>query len=143
MPAPVPEVETRDEPATRIRPFVVLWLLLDVALVSLFAAIGKTNHGGSAAAFLEAAWPFLLALGLGWLAVAFLRRPGRSISSGLLIWAVTVVAGALLRVAGGSGAPLSFLIVTGIVLFVFLVGWRLIGLGIAAAVRRRGRGRAH
>lgn len=134
-PAPVPEVETRDEPATRIRPFVVLWLLLDVAMVCVFAAVGKSSHGGSAAAFLEAAWPFLLALGLGWLAVAFLRRPGRSLPSGLLIWAVTVVVGALIRVASGAGAPLSFLIVTAIVLLVLLLGWRLIGWGIVASRR--------
>lgn len=137
MPAPVPEVETRDEPATRIRPFVVLWLVLDAVMVSVFAVIGRTSHGGSPAGFLEAAWPFLLGLGLGWLAVAFLGRPGRSIPSGLVIWAVTVVTGALLRVASGSGAPLSFLIVTGIVLLVLLLGWRLIGYGIAAVDRRR------
>lgn len=138
IPAPVPEVETRDEPAARIRPFVVLWLLLDAAMVGVFAAIGKTSHGGSATAFLEAAWPFLLALGFGWLAVAFLRRPGRSIPSGLLIWVVTVVGGALIRVASGAGAPLSFLIVTAIVLLVLLLGWRLIGVGIAAVLRRSG-----
>lgn len=134
MTGPVPEVEVRDEPAKRIRPFVILWVALDAVLVCVFGAIGKSSHDGSAWQFFDAAWPFLVGLGIGWLAVAFLRRPGRELVSGLIIWILTVVAGAALRVASGGGAPVSFLLVTASVLLVFLLGWRLIA---ALAVRLR------
>lgn len=133
MTAPVPEVETRAEPARRIQPFVVLWFVLDALMVCLFAAIGVSSHDGDALAFFDPAWPFLIGLAVGWLGAAFLRRPGRSLPAGLLIWIVTVVVGALVRVAAGSGAPLSFLLVTAGVLLVFLLGWRLIGMLIARA----------
>lgn len=134
MTAPVPEVEVRDEPARRIQPFVILWIALDAVLICLFGAIGKSNHGESALTFFDAAWPFLVGLALGWLAVAWLRRPGRALVPGLLIWAVTVVAGAALRVAAGGGAPLSFLLVASGMLAAMLLGWRLIA---AVVVRLR------
>ncbi|MCT1602673.1 DUF3054 domain-containing protein [Kocuria sp. p3-SID1433] len=105
---------------------MILWFALDAALVCLFGAIGKSSHDGSAWQFFDASWPFLVGLGLGWLAVAFLRRPGRELISGLIIWVLTVLGGAVLRVASGDGAPASFLIVTASVLLVFLLGWRLI-----------------
>ncbi|WP_144792591.1 DUF3054 domain-containing protein [Kocuria palustris] len=130
MTGPVPEVEVRDEPARRIQPFVILWIALDAVLVCVFAAIGTSSHGGDPWAFFEPAWPFLVGLALGWLGVAWLRRPGRALVPGALIWIVTVVVGALLRVASGHGAPLSFLLVTSLVLAVFLLGWRLIALAL-------------
>lgn len=135
MTGPVPEAEVSREPAERIQPFVILWVVLDAFLVCLFGAIGKSSHDGSAWLFFDAAWPFLVGLGVGWLAVAFLRRPGRELVSGLIIWALTVVVGALLRVAAGDGAPVSFLLVTASVLLVFLLGWRLIA-SVVVRVRR-------
>ena len=69
MTGPVPEVEVSREPAKRIQPFVILWVVLDAILVCLFGAIGKSSHDGSAWLFFDAAWPFLVGLGVGWLAV--------------------------------------------------------------------------
>ena len=60
------------------------------------------------------------------------RRQPRSAPDSAL-WAVTVVGGMLLRAVTGQGVVPAFVIVASIVLFLFLVGWRL----IAALVRRR------
>lgn len=136
MSDPLPEVNPKTEAARRIQPLVVLWIALDAVLVCVFGAIGKSSHESSAWAFFDAAWPFLVGLALGWLAVAWLRRPGRALVPGVLILVVTVVVGAVLRVVSGSGgAPLSFLLVTTAVLAVLLLGWRLIA---AVVVRLRG-----
>ena len=55
MTGPVPEVEVSREPAKRIQPFVILWVVLDAFLVCLFGAIGKSSHDGSAWLFFDAA----------------------------------------------------------------------------------------
>jgi hypothetical protein len=50
-------------------------------------------------------------------------------------WVERFRVGALLRVAAGDGAPVSFLLVTASVLLVFLLGWRLIA-SVVVRVRR-------
>ena len=110
-----------------------LALVLDLVLIVLFAYIGRASHGENAVAGLWiTSWPFLAGAFVGWLSGRVWRKPLAPWRSGLEVWAGTLIAGMLLRVAVGQGVAVSFIIVAGIVLFVFLVGWRL----IATALRR-------
>ena len=132
-----------DERAVTVAP-TRTWLgalALDAVLVVAFVVIGRTSHdeGSYLAGTASTAWPFLAALVLGWLAVRGWRRPRAVWPTGVLVLAVTVVGAMALRTWIGSGAPLSFVVVTTVVLGVFLLGWR----GVAAVVaRRRGTPRA-
>jgi len=117
----------------------VVPLLADVALVTLFAAIGRRSHGEGDAlrGVLATAWPFVTGSLLGWSAVVVLRRarplPGRSVPAGAMVWLGTVAGGLVLRrVVAGGGTPPSFVVVAATVLALFLVGWRL-----AVRLRRR------
>lgn len=103
-----------------------LAVVADVAFVLLFATIGRISHteGVTVGGVLGVAWPFVVALLVGW-AVARqrtgwpVRMPGSS-----TVWLVTVILGLLLRVATGGGFAWSFGVVTLLVLGLFLIGWR-------------------
>lgn len=120
----------------------VLALLVDVVLVVVFAAIGRATHdggvlgpGGSGLA--TTAWPFLAGLLLGWLVSRGWQRPGAPLRTGLPVWAVTLVAGMLLRALSGQGVAIAFVVVAGLTLLLFLVGWRgLVTLVVRVRVNR-------
>lgn len=108
-------------------------LAVDVAAVLLFAAVGRRSHDESAATLAgtlgglaHTAWPFLVALALGWVLVLARgwRRPARVRPAGLAVWAVTVLGGHALRLVSGQGSAVSFLVVTAVVLGGLLLGWR-------------------
>ncbi len=104
------------------------WLanVADGAAVVLFAAVGRASHteGVTLPDVLQVAWPFLLGGALGSLAGRTWRRPD-AVASGAYVWVGTLAVGMLLRALTGGGVQLSFVIVAGVVLAVFLVGWRL------------------
>jgi len=104
-------------------------LAVDVVAVLLFVVIGRRSHdegGNPIAGALSVAAPFLIALGVGWLASRAWRSP-TSMLTGTIIWACTVVAGLLLRrFAFDRSTAFSFMIVTTITLGVFLLGWRAV-----------------
>jgi len=103
----------------------VLSFVVDAALVVTFAAVGRASHDGDVwTGLVVTTWPFLAALALGWLIAQGWRAPRAVIRTGLPVWAMTLVGGMLLRVASGQGIAVSFVIVAGIVLAVFLLGWR-------------------
>ena len=110
----------------RPRASAVLALVLDLAFVLLFATIGRVSHeeGVTLAGVAGVAWPFVVALLVGW-AVAHRRTgwPARMPGS-TTVWLVTVVLGLSLRVATGGGFAWSFGLVTLLTLGLFLVGWR-------------------
>ncbi|MBN9210854.1 MAG: hypothetical protein BGO45_03905 [Microbacterium sp. 71-36] len=117
----------------------LLVLLVDVVLVVVFAAIGRATHDGdvlgpAGAGLATTAWPFLVGLLLGWAVSLGWRRPLAPLRTGLPVWGVTLVAGMLLRAVSGQGVAVAFVIVAGVTLLVFLVGWRAIA-GLAARVR--------
>jgi hypothetical protein len=101
-------------------------LVVDVAFVLLFATIGRVSHaeGVTLGGVVGVAWPFVVALLVGW-AVARLRTrwPARMPGSST-VWLVTVVLGMVLRVATGGGFAWSFGVVTLLTLGLFLIGWR-------------------
>jgi hypothetical protein len=104
-----------------------LALGLDVFSVTLFVAIGRREHerDSAIAGLIGTAAPFILALGIAWLVLRAWNRP-TDWRTGVGVWAITVVAGMLLRnLVFGDGTATSFVIVTTAFLALFLIGWRL------------------
>ncbi|TNM70316.1 DUF3054 domain-containing protein [Streptomyces sp. NP160] len=125
---------------------MVAALVVDAALVLVFAAVGRRSHGeaDALAGLAHTAWPFLAGLAAGWLLVRALGgrrgwRPLAVVPAGLVVWAGTLVGGHLLRLASGQGSAGSFVVVSAVVLAVFLLGWRLLAGPLA---RLLGSGRA-
>lgn len=103
-------------------------VVADVLLVALFVVIGRRSHaeGLDLAGLWQTAWPFLAALLLGWLVSLAWRRPLAVWPTGVIVWAVTLVGGMLLRTASGQGTQLPFILVAAGTLALFLLGWRAI-----------------
>jgi len=125
---------TPDTAPRRSARSAILAAALDVALVLLFAGIGRGSHARDATllGLFETAWPFLAGLAVSWLLCAGWRRPIAPLRTGVPVWIGTVAIGMLLRLATGSGTALAFIIVATVSLAVLLVGWR----GIAALVQK-------
>ncbi|KTS64835.1 membrane protein [Microbacterium testaceum] len=123
--------------SSRIHPALVL--LVDLVFVVVFAAIGRATHDGdvlgpAGSGLATTAWPFVVALGLGWLISRGWRAPLAPVRTGLIVWVVTVAVGMVLRAVSGQGVAVAFVIVAAITLALFLVGWRAIA---RLASRRR------
>ena len=101
---------------------------LDAALLLLFVAIGRANHGEGLWGVLGTWWPFLAGLAVAWLVLRAWRTPLQLGWTGVGVWLITVVVAMLLRVASGQGVQFSFVVVTVVVVGVFLLGWRAIAL---------------
>lgn len=109
---------------------------VDVVLVLLFAAVGRSSHAeaGGIAGLLGTAWPFLVGLVAGWALVRWRRADWpRAWHHAIPIWVATVVLGMLLLAVTGQGTAVSFVAVATLVLAAFLLGWRL----VAGLVLRR------
>ncbi|MFB2599085.1 DUF3054 domain-containing protein [Herbiconiux sp. P17] len=132
---PPPVRTSTGRPSTRA---VVLAVVLDIALIVVFVAIGRQSHDEDSAllGFLTTLWPFLAGAAIGWIASLAWRAPLRLAPTGVVVWAAAVVGGMLLRILSGQGVQWSFVIVTTIVLGVFLVGWRALAL-LVRRIRRR------
>ncbi|MBF6334756.1 DUF3054 domain-containing protein [Nocardia abscessus] len=115
-----------------------LWpFLVDALLVVVFCAIGRRSHDEAVlAGLLRTVWPFAVGSVAGWLVVVSLRSRAAvgdarfDITalwpSGVVVWACTLVVGMLLRLVSGQGTAVSFVLVAGVVLAVFLLGWRAV-----------------
>ncbi|GGG58913.1 membrane protein [Kocuria dechangensis] len=101
-------------------------LTVDVALILLFASLGRSAHALDPAGVLETAWPFLAGLLVGWTVWRVRRAPFSVWPGGVALWLTTVAAGMVLRVLVGEGTALSFVLVTLGVLAVFLLGPRVL-----------------
>ncbi|PZS28343.1 MAG: DUF3054 domain-containing protein [Pseudonocardiales bacterium] len=97
----------------------------DVLAVLVFAAVGRTSHaeGVNALGVLITAVPFLLGLLVGWLVGRAWRTPLR-LPVGVVVWVGTVVVGFGVRAAFTHRLPLTFVLVAGASLALFLLGWR-------------------
>jgi len=117
---------------------IAVALVLDAALICLFAAVGRRSHSeaGALLSVLSTAWPFLTGMATGWvITLVALRRVPLKVRAGIPIWLCTVAIGMALRGVTGEGTALSFVVVATVFLGVVLLGWR----AIAAAAARRGR----
>lgn len=117
---------------------VTLALVCDVALVTLFAGLGRSEHARAATllGLFETAWPFLAGLAIMWIVTFAYRRPLSIVRTGIPVWIGTVAIGMGLRLLTGSGTALPFVLVATGTLAVFLLGWRAIAT-LAALLRRR------
>jgi hypothetical protein len=125
-----------DDTAWEDGPMTKAAFFLDLLVVLVFAAAGRASHDLSddVLGVLATAWPFLVGLVVGWVAV--LRRPARWASwwlDGLVVAASTLVIGMLLRSVSGGGTALPFVLVATGTLVAGLVGWR----ALAALLARR------
>ena len=112
--------------------------ILDSAVIISFAFIGSDFHGFTFdfVAIMGVAMPFLIALGGGILALRVWIKP-LSILNGFLLAVISLSGGMLLRhYVWGDGTARTFIIVTGAYFIAFMVGWRLVALGIAWIVNR-------
>lgn len=103
--------------------------LLDVAVVIVFAAIGRRNHGESGAleGIAMTAWPFLAGALVGWALVLLRGRrllAGVSLPSGAVVWLSVIGMGMLGRHLDGRGTAPAFVVVALVFNGVFLLGWR-------------------
>jgi Protein of unknown function (DUF3054) len=98
-------------------------LLLDLAAVVAFAALGRASHGEDLAGTLITAAPFAAGAGVGTLVARSWRDP-LAWHAGLVVWAGAAVVGLFLRAAVTGRLPLSFAIIATISLGVLLLGWR-------------------
>ena len=109
-------------------------IALDLVLVVVFAIIGRASHGEALTpgGILLTGWPFLVGCLLGSVLACVVLRLSW-LREGLLVWAITVVVGMLLRGITGGSLAIGFLIVATIVLAVFLIGWRMVAWRITVA----------
>lgn len=102
---------------------------LDLLVVLVFAAAGRASHdqSGDVLGVLSTAWPFLVGMAIGWIAMSR-RRPGGPAwwLEGTVVWACTLLIGMLIRLVTDAGTALPFVLVaTGTLLLGFL-GWRAV-----------------
>lgn len=111
--------------------------MLDVVLVTVFAILGRASHDEpvTPAGIFVTAWPFIIALLVGWAVATMLRaRIPYVWPAGIIVWVVTVMGGMLLRIATGDTAATAFVIVASITLALFLIVPRaVLGGGRVAA----------
>ncbi len=109
----------------------------DVLAVLVFAAVGRSSHaeGVTALGVLTTAVPFLLGLLVGWLVGRAWRTPLR-LPVGVAVWVGTVAVGFGVRAAFTHRLPLTFVLVAGTSLALFLLGWRAVAHMIARPRRQ-------
>ena len=115
-------------PTRQAMPAPVVFVV-DVVCVIIFAMAGRSAHGGmqGLADVAGVAWPFLVALGVGWMIVGGTRRAApRTISDGVIVFVATLAGGMLLRGATGGGIASAFIMVAAGFLALTLIGWRLL-----------------
>lgn len=103
-------------------------LAVDLAVVGVFAAVGRRSHteGVTAAGVASTAWPFAVGALTGWAAGRGWRAPTSVLATGVPVWAGAVVGGMLLRRVTGGGTATSFVVVATVTLGVLGVGWRVV-----------------
>lgn len=113
--------------------------ILDILLVLTFAATGRASHKEAEgfAGVMLTAWPFLVALLLGWIVARVWRFPTRILPHAVCLWLITVVGGVIVRLLSGRTAEIPFVIVTLIVLGIFLIGDRLLVRLVLKLTQRR------
>lgn len=103
--------------------------LADVASILLFVVVGRSNHneGNALRGVASVAAPFLLALGVGWLAAVRVDPRPFGVRFGAVVWAATLAVGMVLRrTAFNRGTATPFVIVATVFLGLTLLGWRIV-----------------
>ena len=103
-------------------------IVLDMVLVVALAALGRASHAEAldVAGLSRTALPFLAGALLAWITLIMRRGDGTTLSSGVFVWAITLIGGMVFRILIGDTTAVAFVIVAAITLAVFLIGWRAI-----------------
>jgi hypothetical protein len=106
-------------------------IAVDVICILVFAIVGRSSHQEATdlLGVAHTAWPFLAGCLVGTLIGRTRRQP-------VAVWLGTVVIGMILRLVTSAGVSLSFVIIAGCVLALFLLGWRA-GLQLIQHARAR------
>lgn len=106
----------------------VLAILLDLALVVAFVAIGRASHAEELTleGLQRTGLPFVAGTLMAWIGFLLKRHSGLTVRNGVFVWAMTVVLGIAFRLMLGDTAEVGFIVVTTIVLAAFLIGWRAV-----------------
>jgi len=104
---------------------------LDAGAIVVFAVIGRMSHtegvlGRAGLGLAQTVWPFLVGAAVGWIVIKGWTKPCAWRPTGVAVWGTTLVGGMALRVVSGQGVQVAFVIVAGVVLAAFLIGWRVI-----------------
>lgn len=99
-------------------------LLLDIAMVVGFVAVGRSTNGEGLLGLLSTAWPFIVGLFSGWVIARAWRQPRIIRYTSIIIWLSTVGIGMVLRFLTGQGVDSRFVFVSVVALGAFLLGWR-------------------
>ena len=112
----------------RLGRLVALTAVVDTACVLGFVIAGRRSHheANALAGIAETAWPFLVALVVGWVGMYTWRDPLQLWPTAIGLWMVTVAGGLGLRLLAGQGASGAFPLVAAGTLAVLLIGWRLV-----------------
>lgn len=110
-----------------------LWAYpIDLAIVVGFWVIYSLaqDQPTTLAVLLPTIFPFWLGLSLAWLVVT----PGKaavSFNHAVVVWAMTLIGGLLLRNLGGQATAMPLIVASSVVLSFGLLGWRLLGFLLA------------
>ena len=112
-------------------------IAVDVICILIFAIVGRSSHNEATdlVGVVHTTWPFLIGAVAGMVVGRIWRRP-TAVATGVFVWLGALIVGMTLRFVSGGGVQLSFVIVAGCVLGVFLVGWRAAFKLIRRAVPR-------
>lgn len=115
----------------------LLAVFLDLALIYLFATIGRASHGDPIdfSETITTAMPFLVAALVGHVVARYTRRQPRTLRWGVLILGATWALGHAGRFMLGDAVDPTFMAVSAAFLTLFLLGWRAILL-VALRFRR-------
>lgn len=105
----------------------------DIILILAFAAIGRDAHHREEPVLgvLLTAWPFLAGAAAGWMAARAWRSPLSVLRAGVPVWLGSLIGGMVLRALTAQTVVVPFIIVATLALAVFLVGYRLLLVGLA------------
>jgi len=117
---------------------VIAAVIVDVALLCLFAATGRRSHaeGVTPAGIADTAWPFVAGAAVGWMLSRGWRRPAAVVPTGVTVWISTVAVGMLLRRVTGAGTAWSFVVVATVAAGLLILGWRIVAVGVSRRRRR-------
>lgn len=114
---------------------VVIAVIVDVAMLVLFAAMGRASHdeGSALGGTLTVAAPFIIAYVISAASVQIWKRP-LSIARAAAAWFPMVILGMILRrLVFDRGTAPAFVIVAFITTGVLIVGWRALVMLFARA----------
>jgi hypothetical protein len=105
----------------------------DIILILAFAAIGRDAHHREEPVLgvLLTAWPFLAGAAAGWMVARAWRNPLSVLRAGVPVWLGSLIGGMVLRALTAQTVVIPFIIVATLALAVFLVGYRLLLVGLA------------